>query len=420
MLRETGEEVAVKIQLPDIEKCFRADIATITDFCQLALPQFVPTFAEIEKQFCTEFDYEGEAKNLNTIRELVLPRWGHAVCVPKPHLDLCSQHLLVMEYLKGVKLVDGIRSQYKKVADATGQCFEKIEKERVEAVKAGLFKFQTLQESQKEHERLRSQLFWLDMTTSLNALRVVNNWTPLSLLFGQKELYETPTPLDLARVIQILSDVHAYEIFQCGCFNGDPVCNDTCCISILLFNIFPHLFLNLLYVYLYVQHPGNILLLEDGRLGLIDYGQVKSLEDKHRILYALFILALNKDDKDEIVRLYNKEMGIRTKDNIKDVLYRHAVFYHDRDTPEIMEGLNMHLFLEKLEKDDPVRHISEEYVMAGRVNMLIRGISKAFGLDLRMSDLWKFQAEEYLRSQNINTNTTDMQEVNKDSGKSSS
>jgi predicted unusual protein kinase regulating ubiquinone biosynthesis (AarF/ABC1/UbiB family) len=37
-------------------------------------------------------------------------------------------------------------------------------------------------------------------------------------------------------------DVHADEIFNHGVFNGDP-------------------------------HPGNILLMPDGRLGLIDYGQ---------------------------------------------------------------------------------------------------------------------------------------------------
>ena len=146
------------------------------------------------------------------------------------------------------------------------------------------------------------------------------------------------------------------------------------------------------------QHPGNILLLKDGRLGLIDYGQVKCLEEKDRILYAKFILALQKDDREEIVRLYNKEMGIRTKDNLSEVLYRHAVFYHDRDTDDITQGLNMHLFLEKLESDDPVRHISEEYVMVGRVNFLIRGVSKAFGLELKMSHLWKAQAEEYLKS----------------------
>ena len=223
VLRETGETVAVKIQIPDIETCFRSDIATITNFCELALPQFVPTFAEMEKQFCTEFDYRGEAKNLNTVRELVLPEWEHVAYIPKPHLDYCSQHILTMEYVEGVRLIDGIKDQYRRVAEATGQSYEKIEAERVAAVKAGTFKFKSLAESQQELHSTKSKLFWKDMMTTLNIFRVVNNWTPLRLIFGEQELYETPTPLDLAHIMQLLSDIHAYEMFHCGSFNGDPV-----------------------------------------------------------------------------------------------------------------------------------------------------------------------------------------------------
>jgi aarF domain-containing kinase len=52
-LRNTHEEVAVKFQLPNMESRFRADIATMKMFCQIAAPQFLPSFNEIEKQFCT-------------------------------------------------------------------------------------------------------------------------------------------------------------------------------------------------------------------------------------------------------------------------------------------------------------------------------------------------------------------------------
>ncbi len=33
-------------------------------------------------------------------------------------------------------------------------------------------------------------------------------------------------------------------------------------------------------------HPGNVLLLPDGRLGLIDYGQVKAMSTEQRIVYG--------------------------------------------------------------------------------------------------------------------------------------
>lgn len=53
VLRKTGETVAVKVLCPGMESKFRADIRTLKSFCQLAMPQHVTAFAEIEKQFCT-------------------------------------------------------------------------------------------------------------------------------------------------------------------------------------------------------------------------------------------------------------------------------------------------------------------------------------------------------------------------------
>jgi aarF domain-containing kinase len=44
---KNGEEVAVKLQLPGIEKRFRADIRTLKSFCKLAFPQHVTAFDEI-------------------------------------------------------------------------------------------------------------------------------------------------------------------------------------------------------------------------------------------------------------------------------------------------------------------------------------------------------------------------------------
>ncbi len=56
-------------------------------------------------------------------------------------------------------------------------------------------------------------------------------------------------PVNLGHVIDVINRVHAHEILVNGCFNGDP-------------------------------HPGNILLCPDGRVGLIDYGQVWSVRPK--------------------------------------------------------------------------------------------------------------------------------------------
>jgi hypothetical protein len=38
---------------------------------------------------------------------------------------------------------------------------------------------------------------------------------------------------------------------------------------------------------------GNILLLDDGRLGLIDFGQVKQFTDSQRVTFSKLIVALS-------------------------------------------------------------------------------------------------------------------------------
>ena len=50
------------MQYPGIEAMFRSDIGTTISFCKLAMKQHVKPMREIEKQFVTEFDYLGEAR----------------------------------------------------------------------------------------------------------------------------------------------------------------------------------------------------------------------------------------------------------------------------------------------------------------------------------------------------------------------
>lgn len=123
-----------------------------------------------------------------------------------------------------------------------------------------------------------------------------------------------------------------------------------------------------------------------------------SLED--RINYAKLIIALQRDDKDEIVRLYHT-CGMKTKESKAHVAYLHACFYNDRDTEDVTMGKNMHLFAEWLETEDPIQSLPEDYIMASRVTLLLRGMAKAFGLQIKMGDMWKSEAEKFLKSQGI-------------------
>ena len=55
-----------------------------------------------------------------------------------------------------------------------------------------------------------------------------------------------------------------------------------------------------------------------------------------RVIYAKLIIALYRDDKEEIVRIYFNEINTKTKYMNKDIAYKLITFYNDRDTKDIM------------------------------------------------------------------------------------
>ena len=98
--------------------------------------------------------------------------------------------------------------------------------------------------------------------------------------------------------------------------------------------------------------------------GLIDYGQVKSMTIEQRIVYAKLIIALYRNDKDEICRLYFDEMKTVTKFKDKDTAYLMCCFWNDRDTKELMLNMNIADFLDFLELKDPMIKLPEDFLLA--------------------------------------------------------
>ena len=140
-------EVVVKIQLPNIERRFRADIKTIITFCSLAMPQHVPPMEEIQKQFLTEFDYTLEAANLAEVRENVLGSrdragqlWDDRVYIPRAAMPLCTKGVLVMERLPGVPMVTGLKKQFNAIAESRGQTLAELEADQKAQIEAGTLK----------------------------------------------------------------------------------------------------------------------------------------------------------------------------------------------------------------------------------------------------------------------------------------
>ena len=334
----------------------------------MAQPAHLPFLDETEKQFLTEFDYVLEAKNLQEIGDNINdnPLWKDKIIIPKPYHNLCTKHVLTMEYLTGKKLITALKENFTALANERGLKLEEF----IEQQKKLNF-HPTSEEMKKIHRQIiiRDYLW--------NGLAIICNYSFgfLFKLLGNDNIHfikykKSVLPLNTKLILDLVSDIHAYEIFIDGAFNGDP-------------------------------HPGNILICDDGKLGLIDYGQVKHLTIKQRIELAKLMIFLGDNNKDMIIKQMNDRMGFQTKYGDKWVIEKSARFYFDADDESVTEGMNVQLFLEYLNHRDPVKHLSDDYVMVGRLKILISGLFHSLGYKFKASQLWRKYAENLLNKHDV-------------------
>ncbi|CAM9173352.1 unnamed protein product [Pylaiella littoralis] len=355
-----GRDAVVKVMFPHVETMFRSDIETLKDFCALAQPEHLVMLKEVEKQFLTEFDFREEAINLRLVRKNMRKAWPRHVVVPEAYLATPS--VLVMEHIPGKMLVDAIQDHYENVAAARGMTVEELRREVEEREARG----ETIAAPGVLKMGLWRGLLW-GQTTTANAGRLLYN-SLLAPLVGKERLeyQEVKLPLNTEKLIETLFRLHGHQIFVDGAFNGDP-------------------------------HPGNILLTPDGKLGLIDYGQVKHMGLEQRVKLARLIVALDEDDREAVVAAYI-DMGVRTKHMDPEVLYLHAKACFDCDHKDNLGGSNIQTYLEMLQERDPVLKLSDDYVMAGRVATILRGLGYAVKHKPSTAKLWAPQARQLLKT----------------------
>ena len=105
----TGEDVVVKVQRPRVAELFRADIAALTWLAPYLVgripvtalanpPALVELFAETVIE---ELDFRLEADNMLAIAGVFAATEQRAIIVPRPHPELVTRRVLVMERLHG-------------------------------------------------------------------------------------------------------------------------------------------------------------------------------------------------------------------------------------------------------------------------------------------------------------------------------
>lgn len=217
-------------------------------------------------------------------------------------------------------LVEGIRAQLAALAKVRGTTPEALEAEQKAKIASGELPPRDIAAEARATRRTNAFLAANDAIVRRPAL-CVYNWGARLGWWRRREFVAAPRLINMGEVLQTMLEVHADEIFNHGVFNGDP-------------------------------HPGNILLMPDGRLGLIDYGQVKRIPESVRRCYAKLTLAILAEDKEEIARLVQSDppegFGGRSRHNDPDVAWRLAMFWNDRDTPDVTMGLNLQEFIDAM------------------------------------------------------------------------
>lgn len=80
-----------------------------------------------------------------------------------------------------------------------------------------------------------------------------------------------------------------------------------------------------------------------------------------------------------------RDLGYRTKHSNDDIAHTSAIIAFDRDDREICGGLNIQTYFEWASAEDPVEVWPEDYVMASRNALLLRGMGIVLGIQLSIA-----------------------------------
>lgn len=350
--RWQGKDVVVKVQYPEVEKTFRGDVFAVKRLCQELFPQYYVAFEEIERQFATEFDYRGEAKNSEDIRRK-LPRKFHQR-IQIPQVYYATKRLLVMEE---VKQCETLKRALTRMA-------------QLEAKRRG-FGDDLKKLAEDEQEK--------DAVAAREGRLVTNAWWS-RWLWRLAGGYNTHQP---ASLVDLLLDVHGHQVLIDGCFHGDC-------------------------------HPGNVLL-TPRHLALVDFGQVKRIDRNTRIQLAKILLLVDAAIKTDprsgatdpvahekarhAVARAMVDAGFETQHNDVDVIYEMASCYFGRDDRVWIYPKNFQQWTEEIQSRDPVKNLSqcEDFVFVVRCAMLLRGLGHMIHEHRNLATAWKPYAVRVLR-----------------------
>jgi len=399
LIQWRGQPAVVKVKYPDADEMLRADFWCLeTLLWLLSRTEALSLVSLLRKQFEIELDYAQEAEHLREAHAaLAASEFNDRIVVPQPIPELTQGNVVGMTYLPGPKLESVLRARLEALGvNLQGRSFDAIFRaaqqnagseghEAVQIQGVGESVGHGVAVAAQADTQVASPPSWfvrlgsglarllgLDLVMALVRLSIDAKLWMWSLFArsGDSEAGIGAANLDLAATLNLLLDVHGFQLFFCPFFNGDP-------------------------------HPGNILLLPDGRVGLIDFGQCKRLTDEQRADFAQLFLALanapslvgtSKAADDRIAAAF-EATGCRS---VKSDAHFLALL------PRLMFGSFQQEwfepgYLKQVLTRDRIETMPSHVVMAYRASMLLRGLCLTMQHNVSVADAWSVWAQRWLQ-----------------------
>lgn len=138
-------------------------------------------------------------------------------------------------------------------------------------------------------------------------------------------------------------------------------------------------------------HPGNLLALPGGRIGLLDFGLTKELPDTMRIGFAKLVVAAADRNPMGIMAAF-QELGLKTRsDNPDGLVALTSLFFDARPDQQEFAGRRRDTL-----KASPIDAIPGDLILLGRVIGLLRGVCTSLGSPLTPMQMLRPYAERAL------------------------
>lgn len=335
VLAGSGEEVIVKVQYPEVAQLYKADFDNLEVVTAWLMPENLSLIQGLRKRHVQELDFRVEAQHLRECRANMQRRGFEPQLVRVPQVAdarLCTQHVLAMEYLEGSSLSNAIAAEQDAIAQALGMgSGEELRDRLMKTVKAHFEEggggcSQVLSDVKgagsaaaaaaeaamvaaplvRAYAAARQRLLALGVAAYNCVARSVAVLSFGALRPALRTARTIGPGVDLGRALHTLVRVHGEQMLLDGVYNADP-------------------------------HPGNVIVLADGRLGLIDYGMVGRLKPAERVAIAKVVVALAEGGeaaKQEVAEIYwaagYQACWHSGEPHGVDAVHRFATFHLDR------------------------------------------------------------------------------------------